>query len=80
MFKENESGYLRQLQYSECDSQAFCSRGLEILVLSVKMLIKYDCSETFACLREAEVEEGREVSGGSEKGRGPGRFVLESND
>lgn len=42
------------------------------------MLIKYDCSETFACLREAEVEEGREVSGESEKGRGLGRFVLES--
>lgn len=49
-------------------------------MLSVKMLIKHDCSETFACLREAEVEGGREVSGESEKGRGLGRFVLESND
>lgn len=59
-------------------AEPFCSRGLEIPVLSVKMLIKYDCSEAFACLWEAVVvEEGREVSGESEKGRGPGRFVHE---
>lgn len=30
--------------------------------------------------REAEVEEGREGSRESEKGRGLGRFVLESNE
>lgn len=45
-----------------CDSRAVCSTGLEILV-AVKMLIKYDCAETFACLRESEVEEGRGVEG-----------------
>ncbi len=38
-----------QDNYSEYDS-----RGLEILVLSVKTLIRYDCSETFARIREAE--------------------------
>lgn len=56
--------------YSACDSRA--SRRLETLVLSAKTLIKYDCSEAFACLREAAPLK--------EKGRGPGRFVLESND
>lgn len=45
--------------YSDRDSQTFCSCGLEIPVLSMKMLIKYDCSETLPCLREAEVEEER---------------------
>ena len=76
MFKENESKTI--IQSVTAKPLFFFSRGLEILVLSVKMLIKYDCSETFACLREAEVEEGSGASGG--KGRGLGRFVLESND
>lgn len=49
-------------------------------MLSVKMLIKYDCSVALACLREAEVEEGRDVSGESERGWEVGRFVLESNE
>lgn len=54
--KLNESGYLR-LSFGVWQPQPLCSRGLGILVLSVKMLIKYDCSDTFACLRKPEERE-----------------------
>lgn len=46
-------------------------------VLSMKMLIKYDCSEAQSCLPE-EKEGGRE--GGRGEGVGTGRFVLESRE
>lgn len=64
-------GYLKQL-FRSVTAEPEPSRGAEILVLSVKMLIKYDCSETFGCLRAAAVEEGRE----SERARGSGQVCT----
>lgn len=50
--------------------------------MPVKMLIKYDCTETFACLRESEVEEGRGVEGVKKKkaGDGAGLYLKATNE